>query len=322
MNTEEILNKYKLSEEEHNKYYDQIKKIFTSGKKPVDNPIAVIIGGQTGAGKTGIIGYSTKMFPDNNVVIINSDEFKPFHPKSEEIARLYPELYTIITGQDDGIWTSRFFEEMRREGYNIIFEGTMKNNRVADESITELKHLGYTVVVRGLAVCDFESRMSIFERYIGQLEAKGFGRLVVPEHHNQTYEGMPNTIDYIEKTGKYDILEIYERGVKPDEPFRIYAKHNENSTDKISKAIIGKNYVSNNSQTLGYINAHESIIKRRKEQIDNVFETLEERIKNALIKMDEVKAEDNVKKMLLEFLKDFYYKKKHKELENNEKKFR
>ena len=60
MTKEEILKKYKLTDEEHEQYYQTIKRIYTGGKIPVNNPIAVIIGGQTGAGKSGIIGYSTK----------------------------------------------------------------------------------------------------------------------------------------------------------------------------------------------------------------------------------------------------------------------
>ena len=204
-NEQDILKKYKLTEKEHNDYYNIIKRIYTDGKVPVENPISVIIGGQTGAGKSAIIGYSTRMFEDENVVIINSDEIKPFHPQSEEIAKLYPELYTKITDQESNTWTSQLFEELRREHYNIIFEGTMKNNRIADESISELQDLGYTVIVRGLSVCDLESRISILERYEAQVAVKGWGRLVVPEHHNQTYNGMPNTIGYIEENDKYDL---------------------------------------------------------------------------------------------------------------------
>ena len=48
--------------------------------------------------------------------------------------------------------------------------------------------------------------MSVLERYEGQVNHKGWGRLVVTEHHNQTYEGMPRTIDYIEENDRYDIL--------------------------------------------------------------------------------------------------------------------
>ena len=61
---DKILQEYKLSDEEHKELYNTIKRIWTLDKFPVKNPIAVIIGGQTGAGKSGIISYSQKMFDD------------------------------------------------------------------------------------------------------------------------------------------------------------------------------------------------------------------------------------------------------------------
>lgn len=305
MNEEEILKKYKLSEEEHNFYYKIIKRTYTSGKTPVENPIAVIIGGQTGAGKSGLIGYSTKMFTDGNVIIINSDEIKPFHPQSEEIARIYPKLYTKVTDQESNTWTSQLFEELRREGYNIIFEGTMKNNRIADESITELHQLGYTVIVRGLAVCDLESRTSILERYEGQVSKKGWGRLVVTEHHNQTYLGMPNTIDYICKTGKYDILEIFARGERPDEPITVFAIHNSNAKQKIKRAIQSKEFVSKHQRKFGFDNAKDSIIESREEEYAWVIPTLEERIKTVMQSMLKRNATDEEKQMVLDLMEDY-----------------
>lgn len=305
MNEEEILKKYKLSEVEHEHYYDIIKRIYTSGKIPVENPIAVIIGGQTGAGKSGLIGYSTKMFTDGNVIIINSDEIKPFHPKSEEIAKLYPKLYTKITDQESNTWTSKLFEELRREGYNIIFEGTMKNNRIANESITELQELGYTVVVRGLAVCSLESRMSILERYEGQVAKKGWGRLVVTDHHNQTYYGMPNTIRYIEETGRYDILEIFARDERPDEPINIYAVHNPNSKEKIKNTICGRKYVSTRPRKYGFDDAIDSILKSREEEYDATIPTIEERIKIIMQSMTDREASNEEKQMVLELMEDY-----------------
>lgn len=305
MENEEILKKYKLSEEEHDFYYDIIKRTYTGGKIPVKNPIAVIIGGQTGAGKSSLIGYSTEMFSDDNVVIINSDEIKPFHPQSEEIARIYPKLYTKITDQESNTWTSRLFEELRKEGYNIIFEGTMKNNRIADESITQLQELGYTVIVRGLAVCDLESRVSILERYEGQVSKKGWGRLVVTDHHNQTYHGMPNTIDYIEQNGRYDILEIFARGEELDEPINVYAKHNPESKEKTKKAVFNKKYVSKHSRTFGFDNAKESVLNSREEEYDWVIPTLDERIKRVMKSMDERNATDEEKQMVLDLMKEY-----------------
>ena len=37
-NEEEILKKYKLSEEEHDHYYEIIKRAYTAGKTPSENP--------------------------------------------------------------------------------------------------------------------------------------------------------------------------------------------------------------------------------------------------------------------------------------------
>lgn len=305
MEEQEILQKYKLSQQEHDLYYKIIKRTYTSGKIPVQNPTAIIIGGQTGAGKSGLIGYSTKMFKDGNVIIINSDEIKPFHPQSEEIARLYPKLYTKITDQESNTWTSQLFEELRREGYNIIFEGTMKNNRIADESITELQDLGYTVVVRGLAVCDLESRMSILERYEGQVAKKGWGRLVVTDHHNQTYHGMPNTIDYIENMGRYDILEIFARADRPDEPLRIYSAHNPESKEKIEKAVEGKSHISKHGRKFGFENAKDSILTTREEEYDWVIPTIETRIKTVMKSMEARNATDVEKQMVLDLMEDY-----------------
>lgn len=245
------------------------------------------------------------MFSDDNVVIINSDEIKPFHPQSEEIARIYPKLYTKITDQESNTWTSRLFEELRKEGYNIIFEGTMKNNRIADESITQLQELGYTVIVRGLAVCDLESRVSILERYEGQVSKKGWGRLVVTDHHNQTYHGMPNTIDYIEQNGRYDILEIFARGEELDEPINVYAKHNPESKEKTKKAVFNKKYVSKHSRTFGFDNAKESVLNSREEEYDWVIPTLDERIKRVMKSMDERNATDEEKQMVLDLMKEY-----------------
>lgn len=320
---EKILKEYKLTQEEHDELYEIIKRTITASAYPTSSPIAVIVGAQTGAGKTGILAYSQKMFKNNNVVIINSDEIKPFHPKSEEIAKKYPELYTKITDQESNTWTSRLFEEARKEGYNLIFEGTMKNNRIADESITDLKKLGYTVVVRGLAVCDLESRLSIYERYIAQVKNKGWGRLVVPEHHNQTYIGMPKTIKYIEDNNYFDVIEIFRRGENPDTPQIIYSNYNKNSQDLIDKNIKGRGFISQSVEKYGYKSADDAVIRGREEDYSRVLPTCKERFKTIkkeyIDNRDYEKYEEEDLKMENQQLKDLmdYYSEIVKKKENN-----
>lgn len=157
---------------------------------------------------------------DNNVVVINSDELKPFHPKVDEIARLYPNYFTKVTDQESNTWTSALFEEALRSGYNVIFEGTGKNTRILDTIKTKMEN--YDITVRGMAVNEQKCLISLLERYILQTESKGWGRLVTLDHFYETYNLMPNTIDAIEKSGLVKVVEVFKRGTTPCAPIKIY----------------------------------------------------------------------------------------------------
>ena len=207
---DEIKKKYKLSDEEYNEKYNLIKKIFFKDKTSMNRPIAIIVGGQTGAGKGLLISNGKKQFEDDNVIIINSDEFKPFHPKASEIAEKYSTYFTKVTDQETNTWTSNLFDEAIQNKYNIIFEGTMKNTRIIS-TIQKLQENGYKVIVKALAVPFPDSLTAIHERYEEQLQTKGWGRLVTIEHHDESYNGMPKTINEIEKQEAFDELDIYSK---------------------------------------------------------------------------------------------------------------
>ena len=217
---ETVMRRYKLSDKEHDEKGEEIVRLMLFDKYPVDNPKAIIDIAPPASGKTGLNGYGEEQFVDNNVVVINSDTLKPFHPQIDEIARLYPQYYTKVTDQESNTWTSNLFDTALRQGYNVIFEGTGRNSRILN-TIQE-KMQGYEVIVRGMAVSDLNCLMSIIERYYGQVQTKGWGRLVTLDHFYETYEAMPKTIDEIEKSGLASSVEIFRRGNKPTEPVKIY----------------------------------------------------------------------------------------------------
>ena len=283
---EEVLAHYKLSSEEHAKIFEVIKALWTKDKHPVENPIAIIVGGQTGAGKTGLIGYSKAMFKDNNVIVINSDEFAAFHPKIEEFAPKYPEFFTNIQGQETATWTSDLFKFARENHYNLIFEGTMWNTRVADDAIADLIDLGYMVVVRGMAVGNLVSKLSVVDRYVNEIKAKGYGRLVEVPHHDKTYDGMPKTIDYIEQNGYFSILEVFSRNAEnPRSPKLIYSavnKKDRNLKKVLASKFIEDRFVSmvNNHNT--FDSAKDAIIGGRRKSNSAVIlgSEFKEKLKN------------------------------------------
>lgn len=222
LSLEEIFEKYKLSPEEHKKIGDLISKIMLSGKTPVENPTAIIDIGPPGSGKTGLNGYALKQFENDNLIIINNDELRPFHPKADEIAGLYPEYYTKITNEESKFWTDDLMDKAIEGRYNVLYEGTGRKIEIFKRMISKMQ--GYKIIVRAMAVNDLNCLMSIVERYEGQVQEKGWGRMVSDKTFYKAYDDeMLNTIDTFEKSGIVDVVEVYMRGKKPSEPIRIYS---------------------------------------------------------------------------------------------------
>ncbi|MCL2860453.1 MAG: zeta toxin family protein [Oscillospiraceae bacterium] len=217
---EKIIKRYKLSEQKHIKIGEEIKKLMLYDRFPVEKPKAIIDIAPPASGKTGLNAFGQEQFLNNNVVIINSDDIKPFHPKVDEIAKLYPQYYTKITDEESNTWTSSLFETAMREGYNIIFEGTGRTARILETIKSKMQ--GYEVIIRGMAVNELNCLMSLIERYECQVTTRGWGRLVTQEHFYETYNEMPNTIDVIERSGIVSAVEVYKRGRVPSQPVKIY----------------------------------------------------------------------------------------------------
>lgn len=285
---DEIKKKYKLSDEEYNEKYNLIKKIFFKGKTPMNRPIAIIVGGQTGAGKGLLISNGKKQFEDDNVIIINSDEFKPFHPKASEIAEKYSTYFTKVTDQETNTWTSNLFDEAIQNKYNIIFEGTMKNTRIIS-TIQKLQENGYKVIVKALAVPFPDSLTAIHERYEEQLQTKGWGRLVTIEHHDESYNGMPKTINEIEKQEAFDELDIY-------------------SKDFNNNLSLEYKHIKNEKTNNVYDSAEDAIIQIRDEKMNKIIGNIKIRIdKLQQIWKNKTLSEDEKKQIssLLERIKKF-----------------
>lgn len=219
---DEIKNKYKLSNEEHKKIEKYIKEIILSVKSPVEKPKAIFTIAPPGSGKTGLNGYCVKQFDNDNLVVVNNDELKPFHPKADEIAKLYPKHYTKVTNEASKFWTDSLLYEALEKKYNVLYEGTGRRIDLFEKMISKMD--GYEIIIRAMAVSDLNCLMSILERYEYQVEEKGWGRLISIETFYKAYDAeMLNTIDILEKSGKINTVEVYRRGNTPSQPIKIYS---------------------------------------------------------------------------------------------------
>ena len=219
---QELFEEYKLTEEEHKRIGNEIYEIMMKGKTSAENPIAIIDIGPPGSGKTGLNGMAQKQFENNNLIIVNNDELRPFHPKADEIARLYPDYYTKVTNEESKFWTDELMDKAIEGKYNVLYEGTGRKIEIFNKMISKMS--GYKIIVRAMAVNELNCLMSIVERYEGQLKEKGWGRIVSSKTFYKAYDDeMLNTIDTFEKKGIVDNVEVYIRGTLPTEPIRIYS---------------------------------------------------------------------------------------------------
>lgn len=286
---EELKKKYKLSDEKNEFIYRQVvEPVVFDGVKPTNTPRAVIVGGQSGAGKYALLCCAKR--EENSTIIISSDNYKEYHPDAELLKTKYPVNYIPIVDQDAGIWTAKCLKKAIDEKYSYAFEGTLKNTRVM-ERMKESKDNGFKVILKVLATSNIESILSIFERYEKEIEVKGTGRLVSLENHNFAYNNIPNTVDTIEKSGLCDEIQVYIRGESPSNAQMVYSS---NSKDELYKS------------------AREAIIRERIKNFKKTIPTISKRIERLEFQMlrrtntnDEKKQFQMVRKYLEELANDY-----------------
>lgn len=202
---------WKLDKALHNKIYQQIERDVFGQAKPVDNPRVIITSGQPGSGKSKLLELSRTMFPDGNVVVINGDDLRNFHPRTEEILKLDDKKFAENTDPDSREWTRKLFDRAIETKRNIVFESTMREAGPISQTLERLRSQGYHITAKVVATSERASTTAIFRRYEEQKAVKGFGRWSQLSSHDAGYTGMPKTVEYIEKQGLVDRLEVYNR---------------------------------------------------------------------------------------------------------------
>ncbi len=276
-----IRDMYHLSDEQVEKIKATIISVMAKDIVASQNPIAIVVGGQSGSGKTALINYTAQLSTKREFIQIDNDFFRGFHPEIDKIKREHPDDYAVATDQLGLGITADIIEYFRSHHYNIILHQTLKNNRVVDDAITKFIDAGYTVGVRAFAVPYFESKMSQIERCEGQIETLGFCRYVAKEDHDAAIQGLPQTIKYIEESGKYDFIEIFKRGNRIANPELVYAKFNEATKAKTLAILDDCENVSHRDHTYRFTSAQDAVEKVRKFEAIHCAETLPERIRAA-----------------------------------------
>lgn len=216
----EMMIEYAMTPEEHERVYDHVRYYCFHKKHPVKNPKIFLVIAQTGGGKSGLTSHIIKNNP--NTVIIDSDAFKCFNPRSEEISTKYPTLYGYLTGLDAYLHRDEAYAEALENGYNILIEiAPSSKERLFNINFEELQKHGYTIDANVLAVSKINSLLSIHERFEGQIEAGMTSpKLTDFKRANDSYDAVELVLkDLTELPGVS--VSLWKRGTSAQKPNEI-----------------------------------------------------------------------------------------------------
>lgn len=206
--------RYRLTEDEHQAIFERrIKPELFSGAKPADRPVAVIFGGQPGAGKSAAVDDAVQALAGRGgAVQVIGDDLRSFHPRYAPLMERDDKTAAFYTDRDSGRWVEKSIAYAKEHRLNLIIEGTMRSPAVVADTMQGLRQAGYEIDARALAVNERLSWQGVMQRYEAQKQDRGAGRMTAPHSHRDAYNGMPDTLERIERERLADRVTVYRRG--------------------------------------------------------------------------------------------------------------
>lgn len=177
---------------------------------PHDRPQAILLGGQSGAGKTTLHHVFLEMFK-KDVIIVNGDEYRKLHPRFSALQSAYGDKAVDYTAQWAGKMVEAIVDALSSAGYNLIIEGTLRTSEVPLATATLLRERGYDVSLALMAVKPEISLVSCQLRYEQMRLAGTTPRATDPAHHRKIVDQIVRNLTVLEDSGMFDQVYLYNR---------------------------------------------------------------------------------------------------------------
>ncbi len=180
-------------------------------------PLAVLIVGQTGAGKTRLAPILNQAMVDIDRTPAHfiADTYKTYHPHYAECLEKTPRKASILAGLDARVWLTMACEYAVENRLDVLVESACRH---PDDfcKLAELFHQGgYNVRVAILAVPEALSRLGILVRYHRNLpEAQSRGlplRLTPKKVHDDSYAGLEYAARFLDEDPSVDSVIVVRR---------------------------------------------------------------------------------------------------------------
>ncbi|MBP1564083.1 MAG: zeta toxin family protein [Oscillospiraceae bacterium] len=224
------------SESDFREAFDKFYRLLTDGKRPVNNPKAFLLGGQSGAGKTTIHDIIQKA--NTNFIVIDGDRFRERHPNFEEIHKIYGNNAANYTQKFSNSIVNALIERLSSERFNLIIEGTCRTAEVPLNTCRYLKNKGYSVKLAVMCTDKETSWQSTIDRY-NEMERLGLLPRAVPrDKFEETVKAIPDNISALYKSGEFDNILLFNR--KTECLYNMKKQPQQNPAEIVKRELNGK----------------------------------------------------------------------------------
>ncbi|WP_232462188.1 zeta toxin family protein [Neisseria chenwenguii] len=175
--------------------------------RPSSSPKGFVLGGQPRVGKSNLV-IRLRDEMKRNLLVINGDEFRRYHPDFEEIQNRHGKDAPKYTADFSATMTGMVIEKALHEGYNISVEGTFRTAETPLKTLDDIRRHGYetTVCIHPPSEVSWQSTL---ERYDAMLAVNEFPRHTDKAHHDLVTKTLPINADKVYLSGKADYFLVY-----------------------------------------------------------------------------------------------------------------
>ncbi|KAI2464170.1 zeta toxin-domain-containing protein [Annulohypoxylon bovei var. microspora] len=217
---------YILSEDESRAIFERVIVPAELGALPpvssnaARTPLAVLLTGQTGAGKTrtapALKSAITQLRGPAPLAHFVADTYKTYHPRYQALLAAQPSLASAAAGPDARRWLLMAASRAAGRRADVLLESAVRHPADFADLARLFRARGYRVEVAVLAVPAPLSRLGILARYHERLPeagpARGLPVRLTPRRvHDESYEGLLRAAAFVDAGDAVDQVVVVRR---------------------------------------------------------------------------------------------------------------
>ena len=175
-----------------------------------EHPLAVLLAGQPGAGKTEL---STMLLSGmrGDAAVINGDDYRRYHPNYRKLYAAYGSDSVAMTSAFSSAVTEGLVARLSDAGRNLVIEGTGRTVEVPRTTAELLTGKGYRVEIAVIAARPEVSLASTLLRFYQMNEGGTIPRSTALEAHDSIVFVLPENLDVLRTLSCISRVRIWDR---------------------------------------------------------------------------------------------------------------